>query len=147
MKKSWFRSVNLKPQGPFSLEEMRTFIHRGEVGFQDLILDESKGEVWKPAAEWGVFELTLFPAGQLYIPGMPINEELPEWVVLVGQKGGTPLQEGPYSVSDIKAGLNSGRVSPYQLIWKSGLSGWCQVKDRPEFYASITSDQLSLERL
>ncbi|WP_413587543.1 GYF domain-containing protein [Bdellovibrio sp. HCB274] len=147
MKKTWFRSVNLKPQGPFSLEEMRAFIHRGEVGFQDLILDESKGEVWKPAAEWGVFELTLFPAGQSFIPGMPIDEELPEWVVLVGQNGGTPLQEGPYSVADIKAGLNAGQISPYQLIWKSGLSGWCQVKDRPEFYASITSDQLSLESL
>ncbi|WP_413581465.1 GYF domain-containing protein [Bdellovibrio sp. HCB288] len=147
MKKTWFRSVNLRPQGPYSLEEMRAFIHRGEVGFQDLILDESKGDVWKAAADWGVFELTLFPAGQSFIPGMSINEEAQEWVVLVGQNGGVPLQEGPYSVADIKAGLKAGRISPYQLIWKSGLSGWCQVKDRPEYYSCISSDQLSSESL
>jgi hypothetical protein len=148
MKKTWFRSIQLKPMGPFSLEEMRAFIHRGEVGFLDLILDESKGDVWKPAAEWGVFELSLFPAGQSFIPGMPLDEENPEWVILVEQNGSAPLQEGPYSIAAIKAGLREGRVSPYQHIWKSGLSGWCQVKDRPEFYSVITSDQLvSLERL
>ncbi len=144
MKKTWFRSIQLKPMGPFSLEEMRAFIHRGEVGLLDLILDESKGDVWKPAAEWGVFELSLFPAAQSFIPGMDLDETLPEWVILVGQLASpVPLQEGPYSIADIKTGLKNGKFSPYQLIWKSGLSGWCQVKDRPEFYASITSEQLA----
>lgn len=147
MKKTWFRNLQMKPMGPFSLEEMRAFVHRGEIGFQDLILDESKGDTWKPAAEWGVFELTLFPAGQLFIPGMPIDEDLPEWVVLVEQKGSSPLQEGPYSVNAIKAGLTAGHISPYQYTWKSGLSGWCMIKDRPEFYSSISSEQLSSENL
>ncbi|WP_413561471.1 GYF domain-containing protein [Bdellovibrio sp. HCB209] len=147
MKKTWFRSIQRRPMGPFSLEEMRAFVHRGEIGFQDLVLDESKGDVWKPAAEWGVFELTLFPAGQSFIPGMPINEETPEWVILVEQKNASPLQEGPYSVAEIKAGLTAGLISPYQHTWKTGLSGWCLIKDRPEFYACITSEQLSSERL
>ncbi|QDK45439.1 DUF4339 domain-containing protein [Bdellovibrio sp. ZAP7] len=145
MKKTWFRSIQLKPVGPFSLEEMRAFIHRGEVGLLDLVLDESHGDVWKPAAEWSVFELSLFPAAQSFIPGVELDENLPEWVVLVEQKGSAPLQEGPYSIANIKNGIRSGKFSPYQHIWKSGLSGWCQVKDRPEFYASITSEQLSPE--
>lgn len=145
MKKSWYRSINLKPTGPYTLMEMRAFVRSGEVGFFDLISNEEEGDVWKSACEWGVFEVNLFPAGQGFIPGQDIDENLREWVLLVEQKNSAPLQEGPYSVQDIKLKLSSGSASPYQHIWKTGLSGWCRIKDRPEFYSVISSKQLSSE--
>ncbi|HEX7675800.1 MAG TPA: DUF4339 domain-containing protein [Bdellovibrio sp.] len=138
----WYCNLNLKPQGPFSMEEMRGKVYRGEIGPQDLICDNTSS--WKPASEWGVFEFQLFPAVQGLIPGGDINEEVSEWVLLVEQKDGSkPLQEGPYTVKELKSLLQNGRVSPYQYIWKSGLSGWCQLKDRSEFAAAITSKSLS----
>jgi hypothetical protein len=146
MKKTWYRNVNLKPLGPFTLDEMRALVHAGEVGPQSLICDESQGEHWKAASEWGVFELTLFPAVQAYIPGQEFDIHIREWVVLVEQDGAPSLQEGPFSISEILERLQAGTLSPYQHAWKAGLSGWCQLKDRPEFYSSISSKQLSLAR-
>ncbi|MFM6929577.1 MAG: GYF domain-containing protein [Bdellovibrio sp.] len=143
MKKTWYRSVNLKPLGPFTLLEMRAFVHSGEIGLCDLISNNENGDSWKPAYEWGVFELTLFPAGQEYLPGGDVDEGVREWVLLVEQRNASPVQEGPYSIQDIKQRLSSGQVSPYQHIWKTGLSGWCRIKDRPEFYTAISSRQLS----
>ena len=147
MKKTWYRSVNLKPTGPFTMAEMRSFIHSGEVGLCDLISNIEVGDSWRPAYEWGVFELNLFPAGQGYMPGAEIDEDVHEWVLLVELQNAAPLQEGPYSIRDIKQKLSAGAVSPYQHIWKTGLSGWCRIKDRPEFYTVISSKQLSSTNL
>lgn len=134
--------MNLKPQGPFSFEELRGKVHSGEVGPQDLICDETSS--WKPAAEWGVFEFQLFPATQGFIPGSEISEDIREWVLLVDPgHGAKPLQEGPFTVSELRDSVMGGRVSPYQYIWKTGLSGWCQIKDRPEFMGMISSERLS----
>ncbi len=142
MSNKWYCHVNLKPQGPFSLEEVRAKVHKGEVGPQDLICDESSS--WRPAMEWGVFEFQLFPATQGFIPGADIVEDIHEWVLLVEQASGVkPLQEGPFAVSELRESLISGKVSPYQYVWKTGLSGWCQLKDRPEFSGVISSERLS----
>ena len=132
-KDSWFYNKNLKPQGPLSLEEMRLRIYKGEVGPHDLICHEQTGE-WKPAREWGVFEQTLFPAAQQFIPGVEVAADEKEWVLLVpSEDGKTLVQEGPYSVRDIRVSMNEHRVSPQSYVWKSGLSGWCRIQDRPEF--------------
>lgn len=135
MKNKWYCHVNLKPLGPFSLEEVRAKIHQGEVGPQDLICDESNS--WRPAMEWALFEFQLFPAGQGLTPDSAMVENVREWVLLVNSGNGMkPLQEGPYSLGELRESLRLGRISPQQYIWKTGLSGWCQVKDRPEFAVS-----------
>lgn len=140
--KQWYCHLNLKPQGPFSEEEIRRKIHHGEIGPQDLICDESG--LWRAASEWGVFPLQLFPAAQSYSAAVQVDEALREWVLLGVsglQSGG--LQEGPFSVLELKKLLQAGELSPYRYVWKSGLSGWCQLKDRPEFIDVITSESLS----
>ncbi|HWU42380.1 MAG TPA: DUF4339 domain-containing protein, partial [Bdellovibrio sp.] len=70
--------------------------------------------------------------------------EIREWVLLVqSADSSVPLQEGPLSVSELKTLLINRKVSPYQYVWKAGLSGWCLLKDRPEFASAITSENLS----
>lgn len=131
-KDSWYYNKNLKPQGPVSLEEIRQLICCGEVGPFDLISCEADGS-WKAAGEWG-FERTLFPATQQYVPGMDILVDQKEWVVLVSSEDGKDLvQEGPYSVREIREAVMSRRVSQQNYIWKTGLTGWCRIQDRPEF--------------
>lgn len=128
---SWYFSQNLKPQGPLTYEEMREKIHRGEIGPYDLISQDGD---WKPACEWGIFERTLFPATQAFTPGAVEMEDEKEWVLLVpGVDGNGALQEGPFSVRQLREGLLNKSVSGQQYIWKAGLSGWCRLKDRPEF--------------
>ncbi|WII71124.1 DUF4339 domain-containing protein [Bdellovibrio sp. 22V] len=134
MKKiSWYYNENLKPQGPLTLEEMRARIHSGKIGLFDLISSDATGE-WKAACEWPEFERSLFPAIQGFIPGAEILEDEKEWVLLVpSENGKTSLQEGPFSIRELKASLAAGTVSGNQYIWKTGLSGWCRLLDRPEF--------------
>lgn len=128
----WYYNKNLKPQGPVTLEEMRNYIHSGEVGPSDLISCGTRGD-WKPACEWRCFEKNLFPASQsLSLVGEVVSEES-EWVLLVPTQDGLVLQEGPFSVQEIQRGLQSKKISPQQYVWKTGLSGWCQIKDRREF--------------
>ncbi|WP_347356262.1 GYF domain-containing protein [Bdellovibrio sp.] len=132
-KDSWYYNKNLKPQGPLSLEEMRLRIYKGEVGPQDLVCHEQSGE-WRPAYEWSVFEMTLFPATQKFIPGADVATDEKEWVLLVSSEDGkTLVQEGPYSVRDIKTSVSEQRISLQNYVWKTGLSGWCKIQDRPEF--------------
>lgn len=133
---TWYYNENLKPQGPLSLEQIRERIQRGEVGPFDLICQD--GDNWRPACEWGVFEAQLFPAVQAYVPGQDVALDEKEWVLLVvGDDGRSVLQEGPYSVREIQEGLRTGSISGHQHVWKSGLTGWCRVQDRPEFSISV----------
>lgn len=129
---SWYFHQNLKPQGPLTFEEIRQRIHRGEIGPQSLVSNTVEDR-WKPAKEWGVFEDSLFPALQ----GQEleqINLEEKSWVLLVpSAEGKGILQEGPFSLMELKQGIREGRISVQQFIWKSGLSGWCKIQDRPEF--------------
>ncbi len=141
----WYFHHNLKPQGPVSEEEMRAKIIRGEVGPEDLVSDEAG--CWKAAAEWSVFEFQIFPAKQgLAVEGKS-HLDLKEWVLLVqnlaeSSQGEQILQEGPFTVRELISKIEGGVVSPYQYVWKNGLSGWCQVKDRSEFASAITSERM-----
>ena len=130
---TWYYHKNLKPQGPMSLADMRALIRSGEVKPQDLICYELDGE-WKPAVTWSIFERTLFPATQEFIPGKTPNPEDKEWVLLVPEQNGRNiLQEGPYSLKDLQIRLQRQEISEQHYIWKNGLSGWCRIADRPEF--------------
>lgn len=133
----WYSHKNLKPQGPFTLEQMRAKIHSGEIGPNDLIchIDEDR---WHPAHECREFEPGLFPAAQEFNPGAEIDFESPDWVLLVFDEAGSPRQEGPLNVKEILLQVQQGRVSPNQYIWKTGLSGWVKIIDRPEFQKPIS---------
>lgn len=131
-KLSWYCNKNLKPVGPLSLHDIRQRISRGEIGPQDLIFNDDE-KLWKPACEWKNFEATLFPAAQGLDPAHCISENEEEWVLLVPTEDGKILQEGPFSVREIVQHLRHRRISADQYVWKTGLSGWCQIKDRPEF--------------
>lgn len=133
----WYYSKSLKPVGPFTGTEMRALIHRGEVGPHDLISLESDG-AWRPAMEWGVFEMTLFPATQEFIPGGDIQTEERQWVLLVpSEKGHGFIQEGPCSHTEIRELLKKQSLSGNVYVWKAGLSGWSRLQDRPEFAGLI----------
>lgn len=133
---SWYYHRNLKPQGPLSVTEMRARIYRGEVGPQELISNDLEGQ-WKPACEWPDFEPSLFPAGQAFVVGQDVLVVEKEWVLLVPAGDGKSfLQEGPFSVQDLGEMMQKKMVSAHQYVWKSGLSGWCRIKDRPEFFSS-----------
>lgn len=129
---SWYYSRHLKPQGPVSLQEIRELILKGDVGPRDLVCAQEDGR-WLAAEEWGVFERTLFPATQEFIPGVEALPELKEWVLLVHDEEKRVLQEGPYSQAELQMGLRERRVRPDQFVWKSGLTGWSRIGDRPEF--------------
>ncbi|MFV3409452.1 DUF4339 domain-containing protein [Bdellovibrio bacteriovorus] len=128
----WYYNKNLKPQGPVGIEEIRQLILKGDIGPHDLISCDSDGS-WKSAWEWG-FDRSLFPATQGYVQGMDIAADDKEWVLLVASDDGKALvQEGPYSVREVQESLRSQRVSAQNYIWKSGMSGWSRILDRPEF--------------
>ena len=122
---SWYFHRDLKPQGPLSLAEMRAKILKGEVGPSDLVMNEEIGE-WKPALEWKIFEASLFPAlqGQNTVPAGNVPAE---WILL------REVQEGPFSTEDLRQMIQKKQITGQHYIWKTGLSGWVQVKDRPEF--------------
>lgn len=120
---SWYFHRELKPLGPFSLEEIRLKISHGEIGPEDLVFNQ-EADQWKSAREWRVFESDLFPANQLQKGEEPLPAE---WVVL------TSVQEGPYSEAEIAFKLQSGELSEFHHAWKPGLSGWVQIKDRSEW--------------
>jgi hypothetical protein len=137
MKPTWYYNIDLKPQGPFSLEEMRQKIHRGEVGPQELIYEEGAGK-WIAACEWGVFEEGLFPAkqAQIFSPSLDLNAR--EWVLLYRSDTGEYLQQGPFSVPDLQSLIQRGEISMQQYIWKSGLSGWMKISDHEVLAESLT---------
>lgn len=137
----WYYNQNLKPQGPITLEEMRHRIMKGDVGPSDLISHGAHGD-WKPAVEWREFEASLFPAVQSFVPGAEIPQHEKEWVLLVPSQDGVGLQQGPFSIQEIQEGVRSQKISGSSYIWKAGLSGWCRIKDRPEFAKEFNSKRL-----
>ncbi|MGZ3772314.1 MAG: DUF4339 domain-containing protein [Pseudobdellovibrionaceae bacterium] len=129
----WYFNKNLKPQGPLNTSEVRSLINRGVLGPQDLIYNDNES-VWKPACEWKGFEATLFPAHQeLRELNNSRSLEVSEWVLLVPTGDGKVLQQGPFSTNEICDQLSLKRISIHQYVWKAGLTGWCRIKDRPEF--------------
>ena len=137
MKPTWYYNIDLKPQGPFTLEDMRLKIHRGEVGPQELIYEEGAGK-WIAAGEWGLFEESLFPAkqAQIFTPSQDLSAR--EWVLLYRTETGEYLQQGPFAVADLQRLIERGEISMQQYIWKSGLSGWMKISDHEVLAETLT---------
>jgi len=66
------------------------------------------------------------------------------WILLspTPESGGS-MQEGPFSTKEIIGQIENNQLSVYRYVWKSGLSGWCLIKDRPEFNTVNTSERLA----
>lgn len=131
---TWYFNKNLKPQGPLSFEDMKKKIMRGEISPGDLICRD--GENWLPAMEWRDFPRELFPAFQKnYFKATNPDEK--EWILLIfNQENPEGHQQGPYSINEVKQMLSENIVSAEDYIWRTGLSGWVQLRDRAEFAPS-----------
>lgn len=140
MKKTWYYNTDLKPVGPVTLQEVRAQIHAGQIGPHDLICDEDQQEGrWQAASEFKEFEQGLFPSAQSYIPGVEVDELSADWVLLIPEEGTMQLrQQGPYSMSEVAEMFFQGKILASHHIWKSGLSGWSRLSDRPEFKKIIS---------
>jgi hypothetical protein len=135
---SWYFNRNLKPQGPVGFEELKRKIMRGEVGPGDLVLKEGEKD-WLPAMEWREFPQELFPAFQKNLFKKSTPEEK-EWILLLFSKENPQgAQEGPYSVEDVQRMLRAQKITLEDYVWRSGLTGWVQIKDRAEFAVISTS--------
>ena len=131
--KNWFYSKGLKPQGPVGVEEIRQKIMVGDIGPWDLVSCDEEGKgagEWKAACQWKVFEERLFPAFQM--GQISVSENDPQWVVLKQTVGGQPIQEGPYTTEDLKLKVRAQEIAMDHYVWKTGLSGWCRVRDRSD---------------
>lgn len=135
---SWYFNKNLKPQGPLDFNDVKRKIMRGEIGPRDLILKEGES-FWLPAMEWHEFAQDLFPAFQKnYFKNS--NPEEKEWILLAfNTENPQGIQEGPYSSEDLNKMLVSETISAEDYVWRSGLTGWVQIKDRAEFAVPSTS--------
>jgi hypothetical protein len=137
----WYYSENLKPQGPNSTEVIKNKIQKGEIGPNDLLL-QNDGD-WMPAGTYREFSQSLFPAWQEWdlIEGDVLIGEK-KWVLLLKNSHSPIQQEGPFTTQEVYKRFES---NPFQLryawIWKNGLSGWARLVDRPEFN-SLTSKDL-----
>ena len=135
---SWYINKNLKPQGPLEIEEIKRKIMRGEIGPTDLILKEGENS-WRSAMDWREFTQDLFPAFQKNLFKSSSSEEK-EWILLAfNAENPQGSQEGPYSVEDLNKMLTSKKISAEDYVWRSGLTGWVQIKDRAEFSGPATS--------
>lgn len=135
---SWYFNKNLKPQGPVDFDDMKRKIMRGEISPGDLILKDGESS-WLPAMEWREFPQEMFPAFQKnYFKKSDSRER--EWILLVfNSENPQGIQEGPYSVEDIQKMITDGKVSIEDYVWRTGLTGWVQLKDRAEFAIPSTS--------
>jgi hypothetical protein len=134
---TWYYHKDLKPQGPLSFEALKKKILRGEIAPTDLVIKVAeKDQVtdWRAACEWRDFPSHLFPAFQknYFKVFSPLEKE---WILLAAENE-VPRQEGPYSAEDIQNFLLSGKVHLEDYVWRSGLTGWVQVRDRSEFFAT-----------
>lgn len=136
----WYYHKNLKPQGPVDFDEMKRKVLRGEIGPTDLVMKEE--EAWRPAAEWREFSSELFPAYQKNYFKESRPEEK-EWILLTLKvEHPRGQQEGPYSLEDLHKMLSSHEITPEDYVWRSGLTGWVQIKDRAEFSPPPSSAEL-----
>lgn len=130
--KVWFCYIAQQIIGPFSKEEVIFKIQKGEITPTDLLSLGTK-ENWKLPTEWSCFPYTLFPAYQLVDQDVLSLNQI-TWIVLDwNQKENRYLQTGPYSAEEIKVQLRQKKINLHTYLWKPNLSGWVQIKHRPEF--------------
>lgn len=121
--------------GPHSKEDILNRISKGEITPTDYLSLGVKDN-WKLPTEWSCFPPSLFPAWQA-IDDDILTIDLPVWLTLAYDPHNQKyLQSGPYSSRQIKEMLRTQHISLQNFFWKEGLSGWVQIKHRPEFSAS-----------
>lgn len=143
----WFCYTSQEIIGPFSKEEIILKIQKGEITPTDLLSLGTK-ENWKLPNEWSCFPYTLFPAYQ-HVDHDPdilsVNQII--WIVLNwNERERRYIHSGPFSADEIKAQLRQKKITLQSYIWKPNLSGWVQLKHRPEFQIVTKPTPIKLEK-
>lgn len=121
----WYLQDQGKPLGPFTSDEIKSFLLQGRRGPQDLLWSEQAKD-WKPAIEWPEFRAVPYPSHQ----GLDPDEGgEPQWVVLRWPEKDT---HGPYTKAELRELSHKGALKPTDYVWKPGLTAWCRGVDRPD---------------
>jgi hypothetical protein len=145
--KVWYIYIAGKVTGPHSKEDVASRISKGEVAPTDFLSLGVKDN-WKLPTEWSCFPPSLFPAWQAVDDDL-LTMDLPVWITLsYDPHNQRHLQSGPYSSRQIKNMLRNQQLTLQTFFWKEGMSGWVQIKHRPEFSVSglKTFEDLSKQR-
>ncbi len=111
--------------GPFTTDDLRAKLARGEVAPTDLVWREGMAN-WVAAS--AVPELQPPPPQPVSV--VPMAEQPSGAMWLIGRGG---QQLGPYSTADVQAMAASGQVARGDLLWREGMAEWKPLAEVPEF--------------
>lgn len=146
----WYWNQKGKAQGPFSFDQLKAFVAKGDLRGHELVFKEGATE-WKRASEWSDLVSLFEEDGGQFTKFIKLPEEertvirtdnkTPEekWVLLIRIEEDKEIrfkQKGPYPTDEIKRYLREGKVSHSDHIWKKGAPKWMAISDVPEFHAN-----------
>lgn len=147
----WYWNQKGKAQGPFSFDQLKTFVAQGELRGHELVFMEGATE-WRRASEWSeLSELFHDDGGGQFTKFIKLPEEErtvirsdskpaeDKWVLLIRIEEDKEIrfkQKGPYPTDEIKRYLREGKVSHSDHIWKKGAPKWIPISDVPEFHVN-----------
>ncbi|MDR2782847.1 MAG: DUF4339 domain-containing protein [Treponema sp.] len=133
----YYIAVNGYPDGPYSIEEMRQKLQRGQIGQRSLVWKE---DMLQWAAMSAVPEFSA-----LFTPASPASEAAPSsatpqtaQAAQTPQQQGSPqqlaqvkyhvavngLSTGPFTFEEVKKKVQSGQLVRTTQVWKSGMMQW-----------------------
>lgn len=124
----YYISLRGKTEGPFSEDEVGDLIVKGHVDGQNQI-QVGKGGHWLMASQLQQFAPSFHKRfnPQQKTEKVYVDEGPPEITVM---KGGT--HHGPYTIGQIRHGLQTGSFDGYEQANRPGMPGWLQLKKWPE---------------
>ena len=128
MSEGWYKRNEMKVIGPFSLSEIHFQLQRGEISPEDFLWKDGEAE-WRPALSWPENSKVQPPAFQ-FIEESSASEG--RWVVLQKVEGGY-RSHGPYRHEEIVQQLAQKTLSPFDHVWRPGMTGWARIQSRPDF--------------
>lgn len=145
----WYWNQKGKAQGPFTFDQLKSFVAKGELRGHELVFKEGSSE-WKRASEWNELDplfdddkstftkLIKLPEEErtlIRTDNKPVEEK---WVLLIRIEEDKEIrfkQKGPYGTDEVKRYLREGKVSHADHIWKKGAPKWIPISEVPEFHA------------
>lgn len=146
----WYWNQKGKAQGPFSFDQVKTLVAKGDLRGHELVFKEGATE-WKRASEWSELAQLFEDDGGQFTKFIKLPEEErtvirtdnkpPEekWVVLIRIEEDKEIrfkQKGPYPTDEIKRYLREGKISHSDHIWKKGAPKWIAISEVPDFHVN-----------
>lgn len=128
----WFVGKEGQQKGPYTEEEVRAMLARGDVAPADLVWKDGMAD-WRPAGQ--VPELGAAPPER---PVIEVAEPAPgaaqsgQWHI--GRDG---EQAGPFSPEAIQAMIARGEIKPADMAWREGMAEWRPIGELADFAASF----------